>query len=156
MSPRAFDSFLVLNDVAHKLPVPRLAIPERWCWVAGVKALASKSPIRGALLMAPGEPASVDDVARQADVSKAVAKSTLDKLVRWEILEHDDELGCLVVTDWHEEQKEPKPSDSREAWTKRKREERARKSANVTPEGHATVTRDSHANGAADWEASHA
>lgn len=144
MSPRRFDSFLIGNDVAHEPPCPRLTVAERWCWIAGVKAIASKSPIRGALLIAYGEPASAVDVARQAHVTPAVARTTLGKLVKWQMLEHDDELGGLFIVDWHSEQREPKPSDSREAWRERKARQRDKADdvprdihADVTPNGHA-------------------
>lgn len=147
MSPARFNSFLVANDVGHEPPAPRLTVPERWCWIAGVKAIASKSPIRGALLIALGEPATTDDIRRQADVPRATAKSTLDKLVRFGVLEHDDELGCLIFVDWHDEQREPKASDSREAWRDRKQKQRnvprdvtRDNSAGHEPNGHAVVT----------------
>jgi hypothetical protein len=140
MSPRRFDSILVSIDIGASRTMRRLTVPERWTFVAGVLALAAKSPTRGSLLIAPNEPVSLDDIAEQAGVTKAVAKTTLDKLTRLDVLEHDDDLGGLIVVNWNDYQREPKASDSREAWRERKQRERDK--AN---ESRPDVTRDSHA-----------
>jgi hypothetical protein len=141
MSPRKFDSILVSIDIGASRTMRRLTVTERWTFVAGVLALASKSPVRGALLVAQREPVSFDDIAEQAGVPKATAKTTVDKLTRLDVLEWDDELGGLIVVNWNEYQREPKASDSREAWRERKQRERDKKT-----ESRPDVTRDSHAN----------
>jgi hypothetical protein len=156
MSPRRFDAVLVSIDIGASRTMRRLTVGERWTFVAGVLALAAKSPTRGALLIAAGEPVSTEDIAEQAGVTKAVAKSTLDKLSRLDVLEWDDELGGLIVVNWNDYQREPKASDSREAWRERKQRERDKASesradvprdipADVTPLVHADP---SHAYGA--------
>lgn len=77
---RKFDRFLVDVEIGHNLKVCRLTPPERWAFVAGVLSIAAKAPTRGALLI--GElRATVDDVARQADVSRSVAAVAYRKLL---------------------------------------------------------------------------
>lgn len=138
MSPRdEFDSILLKTKVGASRTLRRLTPSERWCFVAGVLCLAGESPIRGALLIAEGVPATVEDIADQAGVSKSVAKSTIDKLIGLRKLEQDNDLGCLIVMRWHTHQPEPKPSDTREAWRIRKQRQRDNER-----ESHADVTRD--------------
>jgi hypothetical protein len=50
VSPRRFDSVLVSIDIGASRTIRRLNVGERWTFIAGVLALAAKSPIRGALL----------------------------------------------------------------------------------------------------------
>ena len=132
-----FDSFLVKARIGGSRTLRRLTPAERWCYVAGVLALAAESPIRGALLIAEGIPVTVADLAAQAGVPKSTAASSVEKLCQLGKLEHDDELGCLIVVRWHHHQPEPKPSDSREAWRERKRRQRERER-----DSHAGHTRD--------------
>jgi 5-methylcytosine-specific restriction endonuclease McrA len=108
VSPRRFDSILVSIDIGASRTIRRLNVGERWTFIAGVLALAAKSPVRGALLIALREPVSLDDIAEQAGVTKAVAKSAVDKLVRLDVLEWDDELNGLIVVNWDRYQVEPK------------------------------------------------
>lgn len=140
MSPRRFDSILILIEIGGSRTLRRLTVGERWTFIAGVLPLAAKSPIRGALLIAIGEPVSLDDIAEQAGVPKATAKTTLDKLTRLDVLEWDDELGGLIVVNWNTYQPEPKASDSREAWRERKQRQRDKSS-----ESRPDVTRDNGA-----------
>lgn len=142
---RGFDYFLVHVDAGANRKLRRLTPPERWCWVAGVLAIAATSPERGALLIAQDEPATVEDIAEQAGVPKATAKATLTKLQRLGEIEHDAELGALVVTDWDKHQPSPRPSETTDAWRERKQRQRTRErdpDPPVPPEGHADVTRD--------------
>jgi hypothetical protein len=140
VSPRRFDSVLVSIDIGASRTIRRLNVGERWTFIAGVLALAAKSPIRGALLIALQEPVSLDDIAEQAGVTKAVAKGAVDKLIRLDVLEWDNELNGLIVVNWNDYQREPKASDSRAAWKARKQKQRDK-----DDESRADVTRDSHA-----------
>lgn len=147
-----FDAFLVPHDRGTDRRWRRLSVPERWCAVFGVEAVASKAPERGCLLIAEGVHAEPEDFAEQAGVPLAVARSTIAKMRRLRLVEqHDDDVW--VITDWHERQREPrrKPSDSREARRARKEAQRERErerleaeaaAGNVTPLSHADVTRD--------------
>ena len=51
-----FDRFMVVNDIGTGRKLRRLPVVQRWTYVAGVLAIASQSPIRGALLIHDGEP----------------------------------------------------------------------------------------------------
>lgn len=82
--------------------VKRLTVPERWCFVAGVLALAAESPVRGALLISNKVVAKEEDYAERAGVSQAVAVSTMKKLRELEIVVSVDESGVEVVRDWEE------------------------------------------------------
>lgn len=125
MSPaKGFDSFLLHVDTSHDRKFRRLTVPQRLCFITGVLALAAKSPIRGALLITESEPVTVADVAEQAGVSKGVAKATLDKLAALGMVRTDTALGCQVVSNWTKYQKEPRPSETPEAWAERKRKQR--------------------------------
>lgn len=147
----AFDAFLVPHDRGTDRRWSRLSVPERWCAVFGVEAIASKAPERGCLLIAEGVAAEPEDFAAQAGegVTVAVARSTVRKMRDLGlIVRHDD--GVEVIADWHDRQRDPrhKPSDSREARRARKAAQRERErleaeaAALVTPSGHADVTRD--------------
>ncbi len=146
-----FDAFLVPHERGADRRWSRLTVPERWCAVFGVEAIASKSPERGCLRIAEGVPAEAEDFAAQAGegVTVAVARSTIKKMRDLGlIVRHDDGVEC--VADWHERQRDPKhkPSDSRESRRARKAAQRERErmeaeaAALVTPSGHADVTRD--------------
>ncbi len=135
-----FDRIMVSIDIGASRTMRRLTHAERWTFVAGILALAARSPIRGALLIARGEPADLEDIAEQAGVSKAVATSARHKLIQLDVLEWDEELGAYIVVNWSTYQREPKASDSREAW--RERKQKQRDNANVS---RGDVTRDSHA-----------
>lgn len=122
---KGFDSLLITTNLAANRKFGRLTVPERWCAVHGVWAIAAESPIRGYLLIAADEAAVERDYAKQADVSLAVARSTVSKMRRLGMIEADEEMGAECIHDWHEHQPEPsRPSDSREAWRTRKRKSR--------------------------------
>lgn len=148
----AFDAFLFPHERGTDRRWRRLSVPERWCAVAGVEAIASKAPERGCLLIANGVPAEAEDFAELAGVTVAVARSTIAKMRRLDLVVTLDD-GVEVIADWLERQKDPrhKPSDSREAWKARKAAQREREriaaeaaeaEALVTPSSHADVTRD--------------
>ncbi len=145
----AFDAFLVPHDRGTDRRWLRLSVPERWCAVFGVEAIASKSPERGCLLIAEGMHAEPEDYAGQAGVTVAVATSTIEKMRRFGLVERLDD-GTEVIADWLDRQRDPrrKPSDSREAWRERQARKRARDAeaaaaeALVTTSSHADVTRD--------------
>jgi hypothetical protein len=94
-------------EIGRNLKVARLKPQERWCMVAGVLAVAAKAPVRGALLIGL-QRADAADIARQADVSKAMAAATLRKLRELGMLYEDEEIGAEVVRDWDEWQVEPR------------------------------------------------
>jgi hypothetical protein len=121
-----FDSFMVRVEIGGNRKLARFTPEERWCVVAGVWALAAKSPVRGYLLIAENVAVEVDDVAAQAEVKPLTARRTLEKMRKLGMLEHDDELGAEHVHDWHQHQRDPKPSESREAWRERQRRKRDR------------------------------
>lgn len=136
-----FDSILVRAEVGGNRKLRRFTPEQRWCVVAGVWCLAAKSPVRGYLLVAENVPVEVDDVAEQAGVKVATARSTLQKMRELGMLERDEELGVEHIHDWHTHQPEPKSSETPEAWRERKRRQRARERNGNVP---SDVTRDSH------------
>lgn len=134
---RGYDSILVYAKLGSDRKFRRLTPAERWCALAGVWAIAAQSPIRGYLLITEDEPASEQDYATEANVTLAVARATVKKMRSLKMIERDEEMRAEHVHDWHEHQKDPKPSDSKEAWRQRKRRQRA----GETP-SHADVPRD--------------
>lgn len=114
MARRGFDRFFVANEIGVDRRMDRLTPAERWAFIAGVLATASKSPVRGALLIAPKVPATAQDIARQANVPVKVAHSAMEKLRDMEILVHEDESRVDVVLEWDDWQVEP-TSDPRAA-----------------------------------------
>jgi hypothetical protein len=130
-----FDRFMVHVDIGRDEKLARLTDAERICHVAGVLALAAKSPIRGRLLVGDLE-ASPREVGRMAAVSDRVAKSTIDKLLAVGVLVHDEEYGCLRVHNWERFNPEPKddPSNAeRQArWRDRNAARNGRSNAAVT------------------------
>lgn len=144
MSPRepqkGFDSFLVRNKIGTSRSLRRLTPAERWCYVAGVLGIASDSPVRGALLITDGEPATVEDIADQAGVPRAVAQRTLNKLTTLNKIELDSEFNCYVIPNWNRHQPASKSSETREAWRERKRRSRSQKHL-VEPNASGNVTR---------------
>lgn len=102
-----FDRFMVDIHIGANLKLHRLTPPERWCYVAGVFSIAAQAPIRGCLVIG-DEDARPEDYAQRANVTKAVAATTLDKLRALGMIEIDPELGCERVHDWDEYQPKPK------------------------------------------------
>jgi N-terminal phage replisome organiser (Phage_rep_org_N) len=139
MSRRGFDSMLVEIKLGGNRKFRRLSPPERWCAVFGVWAIAAQSPVRGTLLIAEGVAAVDEDFAAEADVTVAVARSTLAKMRELRMLEQDED-GVECVHDWDKHQPEPRPSETPEERRRRKREQRERERS---PAGYDDVTRDS-------------
>lgn len=135
---RGYEYFLVYTKLGADRKFRRLTAAEKWCAVFGVWATAAESPVRGYLLIAENEQATESDYAKQADVSLAVAKSTVRKMRKMGMLERDEEMGVEHIHDWHDVQKDPKPSESKEAWRERKRESRERKQSRKGHAGHAS------------------
>lgn len=104
---RGFPCFMVHNRIGADPRLKRLTIPERWCFVAGVMGIASESHERGLLALSPTYPATVEDVAEFSGVSKATARSAVEKLVGLDVLSVD-ERGWLRVEDWAMWQPSPK------------------------------------------------
>lgn len=131
---KVFDRFMVSVDIGHSLDLVDLTVPERWCFVAGLLAVAAKSPVRGCLLA--GERAAHDKlIAKQADVSIAIVKSTRRKLREVGLVVDDAELGCERITSWDRWNPAPR-EDATAADRQRRRRERIAASRN----DHAPVT----------------
>lgn len=142
-----FDSIMVRVEIGGNRKLRRFTPEERWCVIAGVWALAAKSPIRGYLMISDKLPVEEQDIAEQAGVKAQTVRSTLKKMRDLGMLEVDSELEAEHVHDWHTHQAEPKPSETKDAWRKRKREQRERKAngGDVTGNVPRDVTADSHA-----------
>jgi N-terminal phage replisome organiser (Phage_rep_org_N) len=149
-----YDSYLVKAGLAGTKKFRRLSTQEAWCAVMGVWSIAAQSPVRGYLFLTEDEPATEQDYADEARVSVAIARSTVKKMRVLHMIEMDEEMGVEYVHDWHKHQKDPKPSESREAWAARKREQRAN-SKPVSRAGHADVPRDIGPSPAPGAEKSH-
>lgn len=123
-----FDRFMVSNSIGTNRKLRRLPVTQRWVYVAGVLALASQSPIRGALLITDGEPVTAEDLAEEATVKLADARAALESFRRLGMLDRDDH-GIEWVHDWDTMNPSPKPSDSPDATRARKRAQRERDKA---------------------------
>lgn len=129
---------MLYQRVCSSRTVRRLDDAEFRAFIAAL-CLAGESPMRGALLIAEGEPYSTQEIADEAGVSGEVAEASLSKLVKLGTLAPDEDLGCLRFTNWstfnqEPRLREPKPSETREAWRERKRKQRAKERGdNVVP-----------------------
>lgn len=103
---RKFDRFMVHVDIGTDEKLAGLTDSERLCHIAGVLALAAKSPIRGTLLVGDIE-ATTAHIARRASVSTRVAASTMRKLQEAGVLVRNEEIGCWEVHRWDAWQVEP-------------------------------------------------
>lgn len=145
----AYDKYFLQRGAANHLKFRRLTVAERAAFFLGVLSIAAGAEPRGRLLVGNHE-ATADDVAHEANVPVAAARSALTKLEAVGMLVRDDEPG-LVVHDWDDFQPAPKrkkPSDSPEAARARKQRSRgshARDNARgegVTSHGHAPEVED--------------
>lgn len=107
MGRKAFDKFFVDGELGGNPKIGRLTDAQFRCLVTGVWTLAAKASPRGYLVVA-GDPFTAQDVAHQAHCSIAVARSTIDKLRRMEMIELDDETGLEFCHDWWTLNPDPK------------------------------------------------
>jgi hypothetical protein len=106
------------------------------CHVAGVLAIAAKSPVRGRLLVGEAAAEAVH-IARSAAVSKAVVYSCLAKLKDAGVLVYDEGLSCWAVHDFEGMDSASKPDRTGAERARRYRDRRK----TVTPASR-RVTRD--------------
>jgi hypothetical protein len=139
---RDFDRFMVHVDIGTDEKLAGLSDAERLCHIAGVFAIAAKSPVRGCLLVGDVE-AEPKHVAKRADVSERVARSTLAKLQEVGVLVRDEELGCWRVHNWAKFNPDPK-KDATAAERQSRRRDRLRRERNETAPSRRD-TRNGHA-----------
>lgn len=137
-----FDRFMVANAIGTNRKLRRLPVAQRWVYVAGVLAIASQSPLRGALLIADDEPATAEDIAQEATVKVADARAALSSFRKLGMLEVDEN-GIEWVHDWDAMNPSPKPSDTPAAARERKRRQRDRERGAKRDNG--VTSRDCHA-----------
>lgn len=106
-----FDKFMVHVDIGTDEKLAHLTDTERLCHIAGVLAIAAKSPIRGRLLVGDME-AGAGQVGRRAGLSERVATSTIRKLVEVGVLVRDEEYDCWRVHNWERFNPEPRPDNT--------------------------------------------
>ena len=133
MSKQAFSRYMIVVEIGGNAKIGRLTDREFRCLITGVWPLAGKSQRRGYLIVA-GEPATADDVARQARCSLSVARHTLAKMRAAKLLDPPDEDGFEYCHDWHEMNPDPRGSETAEAQRERKRRSREYR------KGHENVT----------------
>ncbi len=138
------------TDIIGDTKLARLPPEGRWVWII-ILTLARLSPEPGRLLIAPGEPAGIDDITRAADlddmsrgchedVTTPVTRTCHERVTQY--VETMSRLGLLTrgsdgvieVANW-ERRQERRPSDEPEQTRARKAKSRARAKA-----GHADVT----------------
>lgn len=131
MSAR-FDKFMIHVDIGTDEKLAGFSDSERLCHIAGVLAIAAKSPMRGCLVVGDLE-ATAEHVARRAGVTARVAKSTMKKLTEAGILIYDDDLGCLRVHNWERFNPAPKKdtgnAERQARWRKRQAARNASRNA---------------------------
>jgi len=107
MAIAKFDRYMVKVGAGRHAKFARFTDGERVAYFLGVLSIAAQSPIRGYLLVG-DHAADHTEIAQEAAVSKRTAQSTIDKLKKVGVLEHDDELGAWRVHDWSDVNPEPK------------------------------------------------
>ena len=134
-----FDRFMVHVDIGTDEKLARLTDAERLCHIAGVLAIAAKSPMRGWLLVGDHEAGPVE-IARRAGVSERVAKSTIDKLASVGILTRDDVLNCWHVHNWDRFNPEPRADPTNAERQARYRARRSASNGTRNAPGNGSVT----------------
>lgn len=130
MTRAKFDRFMLDVHIGTNRKLRRLTVPERWCHVAGVLAVAAQAPIRGRLLVG-DDHATDEDYAETAGVSTAVARSTVAKLRKIGVIVHDDDHECERIHDWDDINPEPKKDPDAAERMRRYRERRKARDANT-------------------------
>lgn len=121
-----FDHYLLHHGVGTDEKLAMLTDGEFRAHVAGVLALAHKSPMRGYLFVGEIEAQPVH-VARKAGVSERVAKSAVTKLRQVGVLVHDAEVGGWYVHNWEQHQAQRRdPTAARRAQDYRDRKRASR------------------------------
>lgn len=119
-----FDYFMLHHGAGTEEKFATLTDGEFRAHIAGVLAVAAKSPIRGYLLVGEIEAQPVH-VARKAGVTERVAKSAIRKLREVGVLVRDAEVGAWRVHNWEQHQSERRDPTA----AKRAAEYRARRAA---------------------------
>lgn len=135
---------MVWIELSSNLKIGRLNDAQFRCLVTGIWAVAAKANPRGYLIVV-GEPATADDIARQARCKPLIARQTLQIARSSELVEMDDELGVEFVHDWWEINPDPKPdptnAERQARWRERRRAARnAERNAASNAASNAPVT----------------
>lgn len=128
MASSKFQCYMVKVGAGRHAKFARLTDGERVAHFLGVLSIAAQSPIRGYLLVG-DHAAGAEEIASEASVSRRTAQSTIDKLTKVGVLEHDDDLGAWFVHDWADVNPEPK-KDATAAERQRRHRERLRLARN--------------------------
>jgi 5-methylcytosine-specific restriction endonuclease McrA len=124
-----FDKFMIHVDIGTDEKLADLTDSERLCHIAGVLALAAKSPIRGRLVVG-DVPATANHMRKLLDVGVLIA---------------DDDLGCLRVHNWERFNPPPKQdttSAERQARYRRRLREKGQTRAIMSATKGAVMDRD--------------
>lgn len=104
--------FRFYTEAFRDFKILRLSPQERWVWVA-VLGAARESCDPGRLLVSPGEPMTVDELARYADVPRDQVWTALEKMKRHGMVGFGEEDGLIVVLNWDLRQYESDSSTER-------------------------------------------
>lgn len=144
MSPRAFDRYMVAVGAARHVKFRRLSDAERLAFFLGVLSIAAQAPVRGRLLIGDLR-AEPEDIAAEAAVKVAVARSCMSKLRDVGVLVDDVEFGCERVhdfDDWNPPPRRDRTAADRQARRRARIQAEQARHARVTPASRRDVTRD--------------
>lgn len=110
MAPPKRPWFRIYTEALQDRKLRRLPPAQRWVWIA-VLSLSCQSPRRGRLLLAEGEPATIDDVADEAAVPKAQARQAMAAFERLGMVATDED--AWIVPKWDKRQWESDNSTER-------------------------------------------
>lgn len=111
MSPKVpkFEYFMLKNKIGNDVLLRRrFAVEERWCYVAGILGLAADSPVRGWLFVADQVAAEIADLGEAAGVPLRVAERTVEKAMRYGLIEQDAEFDCYWVPNFEKHNPQPR------------------------------------------------
>lgn len=111
------------TELTKDTKLRRRPVAERWVWIS-VLCLAGESPIRGTLLITEGTPATLHDIADDANVPLRTVRKAIDGFLHDDMLSTDLDTDAWVVTKWDERQFE---SDVNAADRSRKHRQRKAK-----------------------------
>lgn len=134
-APRTWFRFYseALNDrkigrTAKTLGTDKVVVIGIW---AGILSLASESPERGALLLAPGVPFTVEDMANEIGCDLEIMRAVVSQFDMLDMVGWDGD--TLIVSHWSDRQFE---SDNSTERVRRFRERKAQRCGNVTVTDH--------------------
>ncbi|MBA1335883.1 MAG: hypothetical protein HPY66_1701 [Firmicutes bacterium] len=90
--------FRCYTEITRDLKLRRIPISFRWIWIA-ILCIAKESPVQGKLFLSEQVPATLNDIADEANAPIKDVNAAIEKFKTELLMLHEEE-GVLVVTNW--------------------------------------------------------